>query len=88
MKRLIGLSAAVLAALVLYGGICHARSQYPFYNRQPMYPPRQYSDFWGHRYRQYDNLWKDLDRDGVSGYWDYNDRDPNIWHPSQKNWWR
>ena len=35
-----------------------------------------YSDIHKHSYKVYDNLYNDLDKDGVSGYFDYNDRNP------------
>ncbi len=44
---------------------------------------RPYKDFWGNRYKYYENLWKDSDGDGVINYFDYNDRDPYIQNPYQ-----
>ena len=47
---------------------------------------RPYKDYWGNRYKHYENLWKDTDRDGIINYYDYNDRNPRIWTPYQKGW--
>lgn len=44
---------------------------------------RPYRDSWGNPYKYQENLWKDTDRDGVPNYYDYRDRDPNIWSPYQ-----
>jgi len=50
---------------------------------------RPYKDYWGNSYKNYENMWKDSDGDGIINYYDYNDRNPNIWHPSQKKYrWR
>ena len=89
MKKLTFYSLAFLAILVFFGSICEARHKHLLFRYpQPQCQRRPYTDIWGNHYRRYENLWKDSDRDGLWGYWDYNDRNPNIWHPSQKTWWR
>jgi len=45
------------------------------------YGKRPYKDYWGNSYKNYDNMWKDSDGDGVLNYYDYNDRDPNVQTP-------
>ncbi|WP_457601090.1 hypothetical protein [Hydrogenivirga sp.] len=46
--------------------------------------PRPYKDAWGNSYKNYDNMWKDSDGDGVINYYDYNDRNPNVQTPYQR----
>ncbi len=45
---------------------------------------RPYKDFWGNSYKNYNNMWRDDDGDGILNYYDYNDRNPNIQTPYQK----
>ncbi|ADO44921.1 hypothetical protein Hydth_0521 [Hydrogenobacter thermophilus TK-6] len=76
----------VLLVLVVLGGAFALDRLYDY--RLPK-SSRPYKDYWGNSYKHYDNLWKDTDRDGVMNYYDYNDRNPNIWTPYQKgykNW--
>ena len=46
--------------------------------------PRPYKDSWGNSYKNYDNMWKDSDGDGIINYYDYNDRNPDVWTPYQR----
>jgi len=45
---------------------------------------RPYRDYWGNQYKYYNNLWKDSDNDGIINYYDYNDRNPNVWMRPQR----
>ena len=47
---------------------------------------RPYEDNWGNNYKSRDNLYKDTDRDGVINKYDYNDRNPNIQNPYQRDY--
>lgn len=47
---------------------------------------RPYRDNWNNPYKHYDNLWKDTDKDGIPNYYDYNDRNPNIQNPYQRDY--
>ncbi len=49
------------------------------------YNKRPYEDSWGNNYKNYNNLYKDTDKDGVPNYLDYNDRNRNIQNPYQTN---
>ncbi|WP_297452602.1 hypothetical protein [Persephonella sp.] len=49
---------------------------------------KPYKDYWGNSYKSYDNMWRDDDGDGVSNYYDYNDRNPNIQYPYQRGYKR
>lgn len=51
------------------------------------YERRPYKDYWGNSYKSYDNMWKDKDRDGVPNYYDYNDRNPNVQTPYQRDYY-
>jgi hypothetical protein len=42
------------------------------------YSSRPYRDVYNHAYKHAENLWKDADRDGYVGYYDYNDRNPAV----------
>ena len=45
---------------------------------------RPYKDYWGNSYKNYNNMWRDSDGDGIINYYDYNDRNPNVWTPYQR----
>ncbi len=37
-----------------------------------------YKDAYGHSYKNFDNLWKDTDNDGIDNYYDRHDKNPNV----------
>lgn len=49
---------------------------------------RPYKDAWGNSYKYYENLWRDTDKDGITNYFDYNDRNPYIQNKYQKDFFR
>ena len=73
-----------MAVLFLVSGATFAWEIYsdPYFRSNS--GPRPYKDYWGNSYKYYDNLWKDTDGDGVINYYDYNDRDPDVWTPYQR----
>ncbi|GAB3909155.1 hypothetical protein GCM10028803_46250 [Larkinella knui] len=69
MKKLLFISIILLSNLACY-------AQYPTY-QQKTYTPRPYKDSFNNSYSKPENLNKDADKDGLSGFYDNNDKDPD-----------
>ena len=85
MRKVITVISLLLATIVFAGDLFYYS---PLYRSNS--GTRPYKDAWGNSYKYYENMWKDTDGDGIINYYDYNDRDPNIWAPYQKKrkrWW-
>lgn len=72
MKQLLALMLAVLFAAA---GLAHAEG----------YGSRPYRDAYGNAYSNPSNLYKDIDRDGRIGMYDYNDRNRNVQTPYDRS---
>ncbi len=75
MKKL-GLAMVVILTIALVGTSQAANSGSG---------SRPYEDAWGNNYRNYDNMWKDSDKDGTINRYDYNDRNPRVQTPYQRD---